>query len=89
MHAGVYTRERNHIGSILSRVTGLALPLVAKNLARRTLEDSQSRQRLMIATKNKQRKQINKQYTIQYLMTKKTIPNGATHCYEHVSARTT
>jgi hypothetical protein len=59
----VYTRERNHIGSIWSRITCLTLQLATKNPAHRTLGDSQSRQRLMIAIENKHCKQINKQYT--------------------------
>jgi hypothetical protein len=51
----VYTRERKNIGTKWSRVTCLALPLAATQiLGSRALEDSQSRQRLMIETGNKQ-----------------------------------
>jgi hypothetical protein len=50
----VYTRERKHIGTKWSRVTCLALPLVAaQSLGSQVLEDSQSRVRLMIAIGNK------------------------------------
>jgi hypothetical protein len=38
---------------------------------------------------NKQCKQINKQYTKQYLLTKKIVPTDATHRYKHVSIRIT
>jgi hypothetical protein len=49
------TREGQHIGSIWSRVTCLALPLAsARSLARRASRCSQHRRRLMIATENKQ-----------------------------------
>jgi hypothetical protein len=87
MHVSVYTRERKHIGSIWSRVTCLALSLAAiQSLERRALEDSQSLQRLPIATENKQYKEINKQYTKQYLMTKQIVPTDATRRYVHVDA---
>jgi hypothetical protein len=47
--------EREHIGSIWSRVTYLALPLdAAQSLGSQVLEDSQSRWRLLIATGNMQ-----------------------------------
>jgi hypothetical protein len=61
----VYTRERKeHIGSIWSRVTCLALSLAAaQSLERRALRDSQSLQLQTVAIRNKQHKQINKQYT--------------------------
>jgi hypothetical protein len=50
----VYTGERKHNGIKWSRVTCLALPLVAaQSLESRALEDSQSLRRLMIATGNK------------------------------------
>jgi hypothetical protein len=56
----VNTRERKHIGTKLSKVTCLALLLAtAQSLGSQALEDSQSRQRLMIATRNK-KLQINK-----------------------------
>jgi hypothetical protein len=71
----VYTRERKHIESIWSRVTCLALPLAAaQSLERQALGDSRSFWRLMVAIENKQHNQINKQYTIQCLMTKQTVP---------------
>jgi hypothetical protein len=54
MQTSVYTRERKHIGSIWSRITCLALPLAAAQcFERRAPGDSQSRQRLKIATRNK------------------------------------
>jgi hypothetical protein len=50
----VYTRERKHIGTKMSRVTCLALPLTAaQSLGIQVLEDSQSRWSLTIATGNK------------------------------------
>jgi hypothetical protein len=68
--------------------TCLALPLAsAQSLEHRGLGDSQSLQRLTIAIETKQCKQINKQYTKQYLMTKQTIPTDPTRRYEHMSAR--
>jgi hypothetical protein len=84
----ILERERGHRGSIWSRVTCLALPLAAaQSLERRALGDSLSLQRLTIETRDKQCKQINKQYTKQYLMTKQTVPTDATHRYEHVGTR--
>jgi hypothetical protein len=75
----VYTRERNHIGTKWSRVTCLALPLVAaQSLGSRALVDSQSLRCLMLATGNNQL-QINKQ----------TVLKDATRRYECVSARIT
>jgi hypothetical protein len=54
MQANVYTRERKHIGTRWSRVTCLALPLVAaQSLGSQVLEDSQIRWRLTIVTGNK------------------------------------
>jgi hypothetical protein len=86
----ILEREREHIGSIWSRVTCLALPLaVAQSLERRAPGDSQSLRRLTVAIRNKQHKQINKQYTKQCLITKQTVPKDATHHYECVSARVT
>jgi hypothetical protein len=80
----VYTRERKHIRSIWSRVTCLALPLaVAQSLECRALEDSQCLRHLMIATENKQCKQINKQY----LITKQIVPTDATHHYSELRLR--
>jgi hypothetical protein len=82
--------EREHIGSIWSRVTCLALPLAAaQSLAHRAPRDSQSLRRLTVAIKNKLHKQINKQYTKQCLITKQTVPEDGTRHYEHVSVRIT
>jgi hypothetical protein len=59
----ILEREREHIGSIWSRVTCLALPLATtQSLERRAPGDSQSLRRKTVAIKNKQYKQINKQY---------------------------
>jgi hypothetical protein len=88
MQTSVYARERKHIGSTWSRITCLALPLAtAQSLERQALKDSQSLRHLTIAIKNKQYKQINKQYTKQYLLTKQTVPTDATHRYEHVGVK--
>jgi hypothetical protein len=82
----ILEREREHIGSIWSRVTFLTLPLaVAQSLECRAPGDSQSLRRLMVATGNKQHKQINKQYTKQFLMTKQIVPKDTTHHYERMS----
>jgi hypothetical protein len=63
MHANVYTRVRYHIRIKWSRVTYLALPLVAaQSIGSQVLEDSQSHWRLTIAIGNKQLQQINKKY---------------------------
>jgi hypothetical protein len=60
----ILEREREHIWSIWSRVTCLALPLVdAQSLAHRAPGDSRSLRCLTVAIGNKQHKQINKQYT--------------------------
>jgi hypothetical protein len=68
-------REREHIGSIWSRVTCLALPLAATwSLERRAPRDSWSLQCLTVAIRNKQHKQINKQCTKQCLITKQIVP---------------
>jgi hypothetical protein len=86
----ILEREREHIGSIWSRVTCLALPqAAAQSLARRAPGDSRSLWRLTVAIRNKQHKQIDKQYTKQYLITKQTVPKDATHRYERVSIRIT
>jgi hypothetical protein len=86
----ILEREREHIGLIWSRITFLALPLAAaQSLERRAPVDSRSLRRLMVAIGNKQHKQINKQYTKQYLMAKQIVPKDATHHYERVSARIT
>jgi hypothetical protein len=68
----------------------LALPLAAaQNFEHRSPGDSRSLQRLTVAIRNKQHKQINKQYTKQCLRTKHTVPKDATRRYEHVSTRIT
>jgi hypothetical protein len=68
----ILEREKEHIGSIWSRVTCLALLLAAtQGLERRAPGDSRSLRRLTVVIKNKKRKQINKQYTKQCLMTNK------------------
>jgi hypothetical protein len=85
----ILEREREHMGSIWSRVTCLDSLLAAQSLARRALGDSQSLQLLTVVIRNKQHKKINKRYTKQYLITKQTAPKNATHCYERVSARIT
>jgi hypothetical protein len=86
----ILEKEREHIGSIWSRVTCLVLSLVAaQSLERRAPGDSRSLRCLMVAIGNKQLKQINKKYIKQYLITKQTVPKDATHRYEHVSARIT
>jgi hypothetical protein len=86
----IQDKEREHIGSIWSRVTCLALPLAtAQSLERRAPRDSQSHRSLTVSIRNKQHKQINKQYTKQFLITKQTVPKDATHRYKCVSARIT
>jgi hypothetical protein len=85
----ILEREREHIGSIWSRVTCLDSPLAAQSLARQALGDSRSLQLLAVVIENKQHKQINKQYIKQYLMTKQTAPKDSTRCYERVSKRIT
>jgi hypothetical protein len=66
--------EREHIGSIWSRVTYLALLLAAaQSLERRAPGNSQSLRYLTVVIRNKQHKQINKQYTKQCLITKETV----------------
>jgi hypothetical protein len=53
----ILEKEREHIGSIWSRVTCLALPLaVAQTLERRAPGDSQSLRCLMVSIENKQHK---------------------------------
>jgi hypothetical protein len=44
---------------------------------------------LTVAIRNKQQKQINKQYTKQCLMSKKIVPKDATRHYERMSATVT
>jgi hypothetical protein len=80
-------KEREHIGSIWSRVTCRALPLAAtQSLECRAPRDCRSLWHLKVSIGNKQYKQINKQYTKQCLITKQTLPKDATRCYERVSA---
>jgi hypothetical protein len=86
----ILEKEREHIGSVWSRVTCLALPLVAtQSLACRAPGDSRSLRRLTVAIENKQYKQINKQYNKQCLITKQIVRKDATRHYEHVSVRIT
>jgi hypothetical protein len=90
MQANVYTTERKHIGSIWSWVTCLALSLAAaQSLEHRAPGDSRSLWRLTVVIRNKQYKQINKQYTKQCLMTKQIVSKYATSRYERVSVRIT
>jgi hypothetical protein len=84
----ILEREREHIGSIWSRVTCLDSPLVAQSLALHALGDSRSLWLLTVVIGNKQYKKINKQYIKQYLLTNQTVPKDATRCYERVSTRT-
>jgi hypothetical protein len=85
----ILEREREHIGSIWSRVTCLDSLLAAQNLARRALGDSRSLWLLTVVIGNKQHKKINKKYIKQYVITKQTVPKDATRCYERVTARIT
>jgi hypothetical protein len=78
--------EREHIGSIWSRVTCLDSPLAAQSLARQALGDSRSLRLLTVVIEHKQ---INKQYIKQYLMTKQMVPKDSTRCYKCVSERIT
>jgi hypothetical protein len=71
----ILEREREHIESIWSRVTCLALLLAAaQRLECWAPGDSQSLLCLTVAIGNKQHKQINKQYNKQCLMSKQTVP---------------
>jgi hypothetical protein len=71
----ILEKERERIGSIWSKVTFLALRLVAaQSLARRAPGDSRSLRRLTVVIGNKQHKQINKQYTKQCIITKQAVP---------------
>jgi hypothetical protein len=71
----ILEKEKEHIGSIWSRVTFLTLLLAAAQcLACRAPGDSRSLWRLTVAIGNKQHKQINKQYTKQCLITKQIVP---------------
>jgi hypothetical protein len=86
----ILEREREYIGLIWSRVTYLALPLAtSQSLEHRAPGDSRSLRRLTVAIGNKQHKQISKQYTKQFLITKQTVPKYATHRYERVNTRIT
>jgi hypothetical protein len=85
----ILEREREHTGSIWSRVTCHDSPLAAQSLACQALGDSRSLRLLTVVIKNKQYKKINKQYIKQYLITNQTVPKDATHCYECVSERIT
>jgi hypothetical protein len=71
----ILEKERERIGSIWSKVTFLALRLVAvQSLARQAPGDSRSLRRLTVVIGNKQHKQINKQYTKQCIITKQAVP---------------
>jgi hypothetical protein len=85
----IQEREREHIGSIWSRVTCLDSPLTAQSLALQALGDSQSLRLLTVVIENKQYKKINKQYPKQHLMTNQIVPKDATRCFERVSERIT
>jgi hypothetical protein len=85
----ILEREREHIGSIWSRVTCLDSLLAAQSLALQALGDSRSLRLLTVVIGNKQYKKINKQYIKQYLMASQTVPKYATRCYERVSERIT
>jgi hypothetical protein len=75
-------KEREHVGSIWSRVTYLTLRLAAtQSLERRAPRDSRSLRRLTVSIGNK--------YIKQCLITKQTVPKDATRHYERVSARIT
>jgi hypothetical protein len=82
----ILEREIELIGSIWSIVTYLTLRLVAaQSLEHQAPGVSRSLRCLTVDIRNKQHKQINKQYTKQCLITKQTVPKDAIHCYEHVS----
>jgi hypothetical protein len=85
----ILEREREHIGSMWSRVTCLDSPLASQSLARQALGDSRSLRLLVVVIRNKQHKKINKQYIKQYLMTNQIVPKDPTRCYERVSKRIT
>jgi hypothetical protein len=85
----ILEREREHIGSIWSRVTCLDSLLATQSLARQALGDSRSFWLLMVVIGNKQYKKINKEYIKQYIMTNQTVLKDSTRCYESVSERST
>jgi hypothetical protein len=86
----ILEKEREHIGSIWSRITCLALPLAAaQSLARRAPGDSRSLRHLTVVIRNKKHKQINKQHIKLCLITNQIVPKDVTHHYEHVSTRIT
>jgi hypothetical protein len=85
----ILEREREHIGSIWSRVTCLDSLLATQSLARQALGDSRSFRLLMVVIGNKQYKKINKEYIKQYIMTNQTVLKDSTRCYERVSERST
>jgi hypothetical protein len=60
----ILEREKEHIGSIWSRVTCLTLLLAtAQSLEHRAPADSRSLRLLTVVIGNKQHKQIDKEYT--------------------------
>jgi hypothetical protein len=84
----ILEREKEHIGSTWSRLTCLALPLVAaQSLERWAPRDSRSLWLLTAVIRNKQNKQINKQYTKQCLMTKQTVQKDATNAWVQESPK--
>jgi hypothetical protein len=86
----ILEKEREHMRSIWSRVTCLALPLAAaQSPERRAPGDSRSLRRLTAAIGNKQLKEINKKYTKQCLITKQIVSKDATRRYECMSTRIT
>jgi murein endopeptidase len=82
----ILEREREHIGSIWSRVCPALLLVATQSLERRAPGDYRSLRRLTVAIGNKQ---IIKQYTKQCLITKQTVPKDATHRYKCMRARIT
>ncbi len=84
----ILEREREHIGSMWSRVTCLTLPLAAtQSIEHQALGDCRSLRRLTVVIENKQHKKIKKQYIKQYIITKQTVPKGSTYRYKHMKRR--
>jgi hypothetical protein len=80
----ILEKEREHIGSIWSRVTCLALPLAtAQSLARWAPGDSRCLRHLTVAIRNKQHKQINKKYTKQCIITKQIVSKSYSSLRTH------
>jgi hypothetical protein len=86
----ILEREREHIGSIWSRVTCLdSLLTAAQNLLLEGLDDFRSSQRLNNNDRKQAIQRIIKTVHKQYLNTKQTVLKYSTHRYELVSARIT